>query len=104
MAERAQDSGTADAIVTDKAVAVAEVAFISSQALHVAYAAVMQAQSDESVSQTILVGVSSTASTLALIRFLPARWEKFAALIAVGVATAIVDGRKIVQQIQATGK
>lgn len=101
----AQDPGNAaDAIVTDTALAAAEWIFISSQAFHVSYAAIQEHQSAEAVTQTVIVGVTSTAGTLALAKLLPARWQRFAALVGVGVTTAIIDGRKIVADIHAAQK
>lgn len=102
LAEHPQAPGdAADTLVTDKAMIAAEWIFISSQAMHVTYAAVQENQNAQATTQTIVVGITSTAGTLALAKLLPARWQRFAALIAVGVATGIIDGRKIVQQVRA---
>ncbi len=92
--------GTADAVVSDRALATAEWIFIGSQSFHTSYAALREHQDAESITQTIVVGVTSTAGTLALARLLPARWQRFAALVGVGVTTAIIDGREIARQVK----
>lgn len=91
-----------DALFTDKVVVWSRGIFIGSGVAHCALAGIAGAKADTgAVFQDVMVCASSTAATIVAAELLPKNWQKVFAYVGVGLTQAIVDGRKIVKDIQA---